>query len=94
MIQKIKGTMDILPNETHQMCYEYFEGNCQKAMEMQIKYSGLIEALFCDVNPIPVKEAMNMLGWKVGRCRMPLGQMSDAAKATLYNALKKHDLVK
>ena len=69
---------NILPNETHQMCYEYFEGNCQKAMEMQIRYSGLIEALFCDVNPTPVKQAMNLIGMEVGPCRLPLYPMNNS----------------
>ena len=45
---------------------------------MQIKYSGLIEALFCDVNPIPVKQAMNLLGMNVGPCRLPLYPMNDS----------------
>lgn len=69
---------NILPNETHQMCYEYFKGNCKKATEMQIKYSGLIEALFCDVNPTPVKQAMNLIGMDVGPCRLPLYPMNNS----------------
>ncbi len=68
---------NILPNETHRMCYEYFEGNCKTAMDMQIKYSGLIEALFCDVNPTPVKQAMNLIGMEVGPCRLPLYPMNN-----------------
>ena len=61
---------------------------------LQLKLKSLCDTLFCDVNPIPVKEAMNMCGWNVGRCRMPLGQMNDATKAVLYNALAKHGLAK
>ena len=68
---------NILPNETHKMCYEYFDGNCKAAMDMQIKYSGLIEALFCDVNPTPVKQAMNLIGMEVGPCRLPLYPMNN-----------------
>ena len=69
---------NILPTETHQMCAEYLNGNCNEASAMQIKYSGLIEALFCDVNPIPVKQAMNLLGMNVGPCRLPLYPMNDS----------------
>jgi 4-hydroxy-tetrahydrodipicolinate synthase len=68
---------NILPFETHQMCMEYLNGNYNTASQMQIKYSGLIEALFCDVNPIPVKEAMNLLGMNIGPCRLPLYPMND-----------------
>lgn len=69
---------NILPTKTHQMCAEYLNGNCNEASAMQIKYSGLIEALFCDVNPIPVKQAMNLLGMNVGPCRLPLYPMNDS----------------
>ncbi len=69
---------NILPRETHNMCYEYFNGNFKNALDLQIKYTGLIEALFCDVNPIPVKQAMNLIGKEVGPCRLPLYQMNDS----------------
>ena len=93
-----KGVISVLshvaPRVAHDIARKYLDGDVEGSRKLQLEYLDLCDALFCDVNPIPVKEAMNMLGWKVGRCRMPLGQMSDAAKATLYNALKKHDLVK
>ncbi|MBQ4102813.1 MAG: dihydrodipicolinate synthase family protein, partial [Oscillospiraceae bacterium] len=54
----------------------------------------LISALFSDVNPIPVKQAMNYMGWQVGSCRMPLCDMEDAGAIALLNVLKKYDLVK
>lgn len=69
---------NIIPKETHDICAEYFAGNAEKAAEMQIKYIGLIKALFSDVNPVPVKTAMNILGMNVGDCRLPLYKMSDA----------------
>lgn len=69
---------NIIPKETHDICAEYFAGNTEKAAEMQIKYIGLIKALFSDVNPVPVKTAMNILGMNVGDCRLPLYKMSDA----------------
>ena len=93
-----KGVISVLSNVCPKVAHDiptlYLEGKYEESRKLQLEYLDLCDAMFCDVNPIPVKEAMNMLGWKVGRCRMPLGQMSDAAKATLYNALKKHDLVK
>ena len=63
---------NVLPYETHKMCADYLNGNINTASDAQIKYIGLIKALFCDVNPIPVKKAMNMLGWNAGACRLPL----------------------
>ena len=78
---------NILPTETHQICAEYLNGNCNTASAMQIKYSGLIEALFCDVNPIPVKQAMNLLGMDVGPCRLPLYPMNDSNLSFLKEKL-------
>ncbi len=69
---------NILPNETHNLCAGILKGNLSSAQEMQIKYSGLISALFCDVNPTPVKQAMNLLGMDVGPCRMPLYPMNES----------------
>lgn len=84
---------NILPKETHNICEEYFKGNHQKACEMQLKYVSLINALFSDVNPIPVKEAMNMMGLGMGPLRMPLAPMTDAARENLRLELKKHGLL-
>lgn len=67
---------NILPKETNDMCLKYLEGNTKDASDMQIKYMGLISALFSDVNPTPIKEAMNLLGLNVGPCRLPLYPMS------------------
>lgn len=93
-----KGVISVLshvaPRVAHDIARKYLDGDVAGSRDLQLEYLDLCDALFCDVNPIPVKEAMNMCGWNVGRCRMPLGQMSEAAKTTLYNALKKHDLVK
>ena len=74
---------NIIPKETHDICAQYFAGNTKKAAEMQIKYIGLIKALFSDVNPVPVKTAMNILGLDVGECRLPLYKMADPAKENL-----------
>lgn len=86
-----KGVISVLsnvcPNETHNMCYEYLHGDKQKATEMQINFTGLINALFSDVNPIPVKAAMNMLGMNVGPCRLPLIDMAEDKKLVLKQKL-------
>lgn len=84
---------NILPKETHDICAEYLKGNHQKACELQLKYVSLINALFSDVNPIPVKEAMNMMGLGMGPLRMPLAPMTDAARESLRAELKKHGLL-
>ncbi len=84
---------NILPRETHNICAEMLNGNIKKACEMQLKYISLINALFSDVNPIPVKEAMNMLGMNVGPLRMPLAPMTETARENLRAELKKHGLL-
>lgn len=78
---------NILPYETHKLCYEYLNGNTTEAQKMQIKYTGLISALFCDVNPIPVKTAMNLAGMDVGPLRLPLYPMNEKNLAYLKEKL-------
>ena len=82
---------NVLPRETHNMCQKFFDGDIKGAADDQIKYTKLINALFSDVNPIPVKEAMNMMGLGVGPLRLPLSPMSDAARAKLNATLKEYD---
>ncbi len=74
---------NLLPRETHNICQDFFDRNLEKAAEAQIKYSGLINALFSDVNPIPIKEAMDIAGLKAGPCRLPLYEMSENLKENL-----------
>ncbi|MBQ6714185.1 MAG: 4-hydroxy-tetrahydrodipicolinate synthase [Clostridia bacterium] len=78
---------NIAPRVMHDMCEAYFKGDIDKARELQVKHTGLINALFSDVNPIPVKEAMNILGMDVGPCRLPLYPMADSLKENLRNKL-------
>ena len=78
---------NFMPGVMHKMCAEYLEGHTKDAAEMQIKYVGLMNALFSDVNPIPVKEAMNMLGLEAGPCRLPLYPMEEGARAVLREKL-------
>ncbi len=91
-----KGVISVLshvaPTVAHNIARMYLDGDVEGSRKLQLEYLDLCNALFLDVNPIPVKEAMNMMGWNVGRCRMPLGQMSEAQKANLLSVLKRHDL--
>lgn len=84
---------NIAPKVVHDMCYKYFDGDVKGSRDIQVKYVQLINALFSDVNPIPVKEAMNMMGMNVGECRLPLVRMSDAARENLRAELQKANLL-
>lgn len=79
---------NVMPKETHDICQLYFDGKTAESAALQIRLMGLIDALFCDVNPIPVKEAMDLLGWKAGHCRLPLVDMSDVGKELLIKEMK------
>ena len=79
---------NFMPDVMHEMCAEYLKGNTAKAAELQIKYTGLMNALFSDVNPIPVKAAMNLLGLNAGPCRLPLYPMEEKALENLKLKLK------
>ncbi|WP_066459524.1 4-hydroxy-tetrahydrodipicolinate synthase [Anaerotruncus rubiinfantis] len=92
-----KGVISVLsnvaPRQTHDICRLYFDGKIKESADLQIGLMPLINALFCDVNPIPVKEAMNLLGWKAGRCRLPLVDLSDANKQLLEKAMRDAKLI-
>ena len=79
---------NFLPGVMHKICASYLSGDTAEAARLQIKYTGLMNALFSDVNPIPVKEAMNLLGMNAGPCRLPLVPMSDAARRNLEDKLR------
>ncbi|MBE7071003.1 MAG: 4-hydroxy-tetrahydrodipicolinate synthase, partial [Ruminococcaceae bacterium] len=87
----ISVVANILPREMSQMIHSYIDGDIQKARDMQISLIPLVKALFCEVNPIPVKEAMNILGWNAGPCRLPLCEMSEANHNKMVEVLKKYD---
>ena len=74
---------NVIPRETHEMTASYFDGDVKKSMELQLKYFDLIGALFCEVNPIPVKKAMNLMGMEVGPLRAPLTEMEEEHAARL-----------
>lgn len=84
---------NILPRQTHDMVMNYLNGDRQKALETQLGLLDVINGLFLEVNPIPVKEAMNQMGMDVGGYRQPLGPMGETAKAKLTAALKAAGLV-
>ena len=83
----ISVVANILPKETHDMVHLYLNGEREKALDIQVKMLDLINALFCEVNPIPIKTAMNLLGFKAGDLRMPLCEMEDSTLAILKKAL-------
>ena len=83
---------NILPRQTHDICQLFFEGKTAESAKLQLELLDLINALFMDVNPIPVKDAMNLMGMEVGECRMPLLTMDDKQKQALAAVLKKHGL--
>ena len=79
---------NIAPQYTHDIVASYLEGDVKKSCDMQLKAIPLINALFSEVNPIPVKKAMNLLGWDVGPLRLPLTEMEEANAAKLAQAMK------
>ena len=79
---------NICPRQVHDLVAAYRAGDGKKALELQLKYLELINALFIEVNPIPVKEAMNMLGMEAGPCRLPLCEMEDKNREALQKALR------
>lgn len=93
-----KGVISVLsnvaPRVAHNIAAYCLEGKYEESAQLQIEWLDLINALFIDVNPIPVKEAMNMMGKQVGECRLPLFAMSDSDKSVLHAALENHGLVK
>lgn len=83
----ISVVSNIYPKAVHDICYEYIIGNKNYARELQIKYSNIIKALFMEVNPMPIKDAMNILGYDVGNCRLPLTTVLPKTHETLKSIL-------
>ena len=92
-----KGVISVLSNICPKLAHDipslYLEGKVKESAELQLKYLDLINAMFMDVNPIPVKVAMRMMGFDVGPLRMPLCEMEDAKTAKLEAVLKKYNLI-
>ncbi|MBO5197607.1 MAG: 4-hydroxy-tetrahydrodipicolinate synthase [Lachnospiraceae bacterium] len=92
-----KGVISVLsnvvPRETHDIVAKYLAGDTKGSLELQLKYLPLINALFCEVNPIPVKKALNLMGYGVGPLRKPLTEMEDAHAEVLAAELRKLGLI-
>lgn len=84
----ISVVSNVYPKVMHDIVAKYLAGDVAGSWELQSKCQKLVKALFCEVNPIPVKEAMNILGYNVGPCRMPLCDMQPENRAKLEKALK------
>ena len=92
-----KGVISVLsnvaPKETHDMVAKFLDGDVQGAIKVQLGAIELISALFCEVNPIPVKTALNLMGYEVGACKLPLCDMEPKNLETLKNAMKNYGLI-
>ncbi len=84
---------NILPKVTHDIASLALDGKFLQSARLQLEYLDICNALFCDVNPIPVKEALCMMGTDVGRCRMPLSPLNEKNRELLANTLKNHGLI-
>ena len=93
-----KGVISVLanvaPRETHDICAKYLAGDAKGSLDLQMKYLPLIRALFSEVNPIPVKQALNFMGMNVGPMRRPLTTMEPEHAEVLLAELKKVGLVR
>lgn len=93
-----KGVISVLsnicPQETHDIVQSYLDGDANKSTEMLAKFLKLANAMFCEVNPIPVKEAVNYLGFNAGPCRMPLVDMTDEHKKFVKDTMAEYGLIK
>ena len=79
---------NVAPKETHNMVMDYLNGDVDKARQMQLKAIPLIDALFSEVNPIPVKKALNLMGWEAGPLRAPLTEMEASHAEVLKKTMK------
>lgn len=89
----ISVAANIVPKEMQKLCSLYFEGKYIESAKNQIALIPLIDALFSDVNPVPVKEALNLLGYDFGPCRLPLGTMENEKREKLKSVLEHHEIL-
>lgn len=93
-----KGVISVLsnvaPKETHDICQKYFEGDVQGSLELQLKAMEVCDKLFIEVNPIPVKKALNLMGMEAGTLRMPLTEMEPENASKLEKAMKDFGILK
>ncbi len=92
-----KGVISVLsnvaPRQTHEICKAYLAGDVKRSCELQLQAIPLIDALFCEVNPIPVKAAMNLMGKEVGPLRLPLTEMEPQNQEKLKKAMKEYQIL-
>lgn len=84
---------NLIPQITHDIAAKYLEGDPKQSAKLQLEYLDLCNDLFIDINPIPCKAAMVMMGWPVGECRLPLTSLNNNAKDKLKATLKRHGLI-
>ncbi len=84
---------NVAPQYTHDICAKYLAGDVKGSMEMQLKAIPLVEKLFCEVNPIPVKKALNLMGFEVGGLRMPLTELTKANEEKLAQVMKEFGIL-
>lgn len=89
----ISVVANILPEETHNICEYYFNGEVEKSRELQLNMLDLINKLFIEVNPVPIKTAMNLLGFNAGNLRMPLTEMEESNLEKLKKAMTDFGLI-
>ena len=93
-----KGVISVLsniaPQETHDLCRKFFDGDLQGSLDIQLKAQNLISALFCEVNPIPVKKALNLMGMEFGPMRRPLTEMEQANAERLEKEMRNFGILK
>lgn len=85
---------NIMPRAVHEVCRLFFDGRLKDSAKLQTALMPLIGSLFSDVNPIPVKEAMNLMGMKAGPCRLPLVAMTDKDRQAMSDEMRRWELVK
>jgi len=90
----ISVVANVAPVQTHDMVYKFLDGDIKAAKDLQLEMIELCDALFCEVNPIPVKTAMKLLGWNTGNLRLPLTPMSDKNLEFLKSAMANYGLLK
>ncbi|MDO4478904.1 MAG: 4-hydroxy-tetrahydrodipicolinate synthase [Lachnospiraceae bacterium] len=84
---------NVAPRQTHDMVMHFLEGRTEEALDMQLKAIPLVKQLFCEVNPIPVKHAMNLMGYKAGKPRLPMTELEPQHKASLEEAMKAYGVL-
>ena len=84
---------NVAPKQVHDMCDSFFKGDLATAQRLQREALPLIDALFSEVNPIPVKEALNLMGKEVGPVRSPLCEMAEKTKAQLAEAMRAYGIL-